>query len=85
MTWSEVEAYQQLQQDYDEARKAFLQDETAYRDAVAGGTVADDELEQQYAQLAASNLKLEEMHDQLRQMRHNLAQAREEVSQKAAL
>ena len=73
MTWSEVEAYQQLQQDYDEARQAFLRDEATYRDAVAAGTVGDDELKQQYEQLAANSLKLEEMHDQLRQMRHNLA------------
>ena len=83
MTWSEVEAYQQLQQDYDEARQAFLRDEATYREEAASGTVSDDALKQQYEQLAAKSLKLEEMHDQLRQMRHNLAQAREEVSQKA--
>lgn len=80
MSWTEIESYRQLEQEYEREREQFVAEEKAYRDAIESGNGDASVLRGQYADLAAKRIALEHKFEALRQMRNNLAHKRDEVS-----
>jgi uncharacterized protein involved in exopolysaccharide biosynthesis len=84
MTWTEIEAYRQLEQEYEQELARFKEEESAYREAVTKG-LSTPGLRETYEQLSTKRRELESKLDRLKQMRNNLAHRREEVGQEFVL
>jgi DNA repair exonuclease SbcCD ATPase subunit len=84
MSWSQVEQYQQLEQEYEQARSNYEQAEGQYRSAAAANP-NDPGLHAQYEALRAKKTALDELYAELASLRKSLAHATETSPRQATI
>ena len=75
--WSDVEAYRQLERDYERALQEYQREEAEYREALTEKGPDETALAAQYEQLQRMSADVQTRYDKLMEMRRNLASSRE--------